>query len=118
MADQNPMADPRVVRLNLAVEQVEILRDELLGWIAGIEEDLVNPKGLPDGDAATREAEAFRRLLAALDEGSIPLPDEEARAVMAKAAEGYEEAAGYGRATAVHDAHHALLSILAGGTGR
>jgi hypothetical protein len=31
---------------------------------------------------------------------------------MSRAAEGYDEASGYERIVAVHDAHHALLSLL------
>jgi hypothetical protein len=105
------MADPRVVPLDLAVEQAEILHDELLGWLAGIEEDLATEPP-PDPGAVTREADAFRRLLVALDDGKIELPDAEARSALARAAEGYDEASGYERAMAVHDAHHALLSVL------
>ena len=118
MADPNPMGAKRLVPLKLPAAQTAILHDELDGWIASIEEDLADPKGLPDRDAATIEAEAFRRLLSALDAREIALPDEDARAVMTKAARGHEEAAGYGRTTAVHDAHHALLSILAEEGGR
>jgi hypothetical protein len=59
-----------------------------------------------------REAEAFRRLLVALDACEIKLPDEDARAALAGAADGYDHASGYTRITGVHDAHHALLAIL------
>jgi hypothetical protein len=100
------------VPLRLPAAQAAILRDELAGWIAGIEEDLADPRCLPDREAATGEAAAFRRILAALDAAEIALPDEEARAAMARAAKGYDEAAGYERALAVHDAHHALLAVL------
>jgi hypothetical protein len=41
------------------------------------------------------------------------VPDEEARSALCRAAEGYDEASGYERLVAVHDAHHALLSLLA-----
>lgn len=112
MADQNPMADPRVVPIDLPLAQTEILRDELLGWLAGIEEDLADSEPVSDPKALGREADAFRRLVTALDTGRIALPDEEARSVLRRAAEGYEEASGYERIVAVHDAHHALLSLL------
>jgi hypothetical protein len=111
MADQNPTAGPRLVPIDLPPAQAEILRDELLGWLAGIEEDLATDQ-LPDPGAVTREADAFRRLLAALDRCEIELPDDEARTAMRRAAEGYDEASGYERVCAVHDAHHALLSLL------
>ena len=112
MADQNPTAGPRVVPSTFRDAQTEILRDELLGWLAGIEETSTNRRGLPDPSATVREADAFRRLLTALDRGEIELPDEEARAALGRAAEGYDEASGYERVVAVHDAHHALLSVL------
>jgi hypothetical protein len=105
------MAGPRVVPLDLPPDQTEILRDELLGWLAGIEEDLETDR-LPDPGAVTREADAFRRLLTALDRSEIQLPDEDARVAMGQAAQGYEEASGYQRVCAVHDAHQALLSLL------
>jgi hypothetical protein len=105
------MAGPRVVPVDLSADQTEILRDELLGWLAGIEEDLAAGP-LPDTSKVAREADAFRRLLAALDRDAIELPDEDARRALSRAAEGYDEASGYERVCAGHDAHHALLSLL------
>ena len=93
MADQNPTAGPRVVPIDLPPAQTEILRDELLGWLAGIEEDLESDEP-PDPGADAREADAFRRLLTALDRGEIALPDVEAREAMSRAAEGYDDASG------------------------
>jgi hypothetical protein len=112
MADQNPTADPRVVPIELPAAQTEILCDELLGWLAGIEEDLEAALRPPDRAAAIEEREAFERLVAALDRHEIRLPDEEARSALRLAAEGYDEASGYERVVAVHDAHHALLSLF------
>ena len=112
MADQNPMADPRVVPVDLPLAQTEILRHELLGWLDGIELDLEHPEPLEDVQATVREADAFRRLLTALDRSEIQIPDEDARDALGRAAEGYDEASGYERICAVHDAHHALLSLL------
>jgi hypothetical protein len=112
MADQNPKADPRVVPVDLPVSQTEILRDELTGWLAGVEEDLEAGLRPPDRKAAIEEADAFERLLTALDRREIEVPDESARSVLGRAAEGYDEASGYERIVAVHDAHHALLSVL------
>ncbi len=112
MADQNPTADPRVVPIELPPAQVGILRSELLGWLDGIELDFAHPEPLDDPEASEREADAFRRLLTALDRSEIELPDEDAREALGKAVEGYDEASGYERICAVHDAHHALLSLL------
>jgi hypothetical protein len=111
MADQNPTAGTRVVPIDIPPAQTEILRDELLGWLAGIEEDLETDR-LPNPSEVAREADAFRRLLTALDRGAIQLPDEDARKAMSRAAGGYDDASGYERVCAVHDAHHALLSVL------
>jgi len=112
MADQNPTAGPRVVPVDLPLAQTEILREELLGWIAGIEEDLKAPLKPTERAVSIEEGEAFERLLAAIDRLEIRLPDREARSALERAAEGYDEASGYERVVAVHDAHHALLSLL------
>jgi hypothetical protein len=119
MAAKNPMADPRVVPIALPAAQTTILRDELLGWLAGIEHDLARfPDRLRDPEASVRDADSFRRLLVALDRGEIRLPDQEASSAMERAAEGYDEGNDYARICAVHDAHRALLSLLGGGEGR
>jgi hypothetical protein len=113
MADQNPTADPRVGPVDLPHALTKILRDELLGWIAGIEDDLDwAPERLRDPEATVREADAFRRLLRALEVHEIKLPDEDAQAALGRAAQGYDEAIEYERILAPHDAHHALLAIL------
>jgi hypothetical protein len=113
MADQNPTADPRVVPVDLPHALTKILRDELLGWIAGIEDDLDwAPERLRDPEATVREADAFRRLLRALEVHEIKLPDEDAQAALGRAAHGYDEAIEYERILAPHDAHLAPLAIL------
>ncbi len=113
MADQNPTAGPRVVPVDLPPAQTEILRNELLGWLAGIDLHLAHPEPLEEPEATVREAAAFRRLLTALDRSRIEVPDESAREALCWAAEGYDEANGYEDVCAVHDAHHALLALLA-----
>jgi hypothetical protein len=116
MADQNPTAGPRVVPVDLPDAQVDILRDELLDWLAGIEQDLARfSHGLRDPEATVREGEAFRRLLASLDTHEVELPDEDARLALGRAADGYDEASGYAEIVAVHDALHALLGVLCPG---
>lgn len=112
MADQNPTAGSRVVPVDIPLAQTEILRTELLGWLNGIGLDLEHPDPLDDREASMREADAFRRLLTALDRSEIAVPDEDARDALGKAAEGYDEASGYVRVCAAHNAHHALLSLL------
>jgi hypothetical protein len=112
MADEKPTAGPRVVPIDLPEAQTEILRRELLGWLDGIALDLAHSEPLEDQEASVRESDAFRRLLTALDRSEIALPDENARDALGRAAEGYDEASGCARVCAVHDAHHALLSLL------
>jgi hypothetical protein len=112
MADQNPTAGSRVVPVDLPPAQARILRTELAGWLDGIELDLAHTEPLDDREASVREADAFRRLVTALDRSEIAVPDEDARKALSKAAEGYDEASGYVGVCAVHDAHHALLSLL------
>jgi hypothetical protein len=113
MADPNPTAGPQVVPIHLPDAQAGILRSDMLGWLAGIEHDLDRFRdGLRDPQATVREAEAFRRLLVALDSHKIELPDDDARTALAGAADGYDQANGYARIAAVHDAHHALLEPI------
>jgi hypothetical protein len=100
------------VPVDLPLTQTELLRSELLGWLEGIELDLAHPEPPENRVASVREADAFRRLLTALDRSEIEIPDEDARDALGRAAEGYDEASGYVRVCAVHDAHHALLSLL------
>jgi hypothetical protein len=96
---------------------IDLLKQEVGGWLAGVEEDLETP-GLDDPEECAREAAVWRRLLKALDRREVMLPDEEARAAMETATEGYEEAAEYTLATLRHDAHLALLDLLGGESTR
>ena len=71
-------SDPpaRPVPVGLPVEQVAILRDDLLGWLHGMDQGLRIPDRLGDPAATVREGEAFRRLLSALDADEVEIPDE------------------------------------------
>jgi hypothetical protein len=111
---EGEIRSPRLHPLPLSSRRAAILREELEGWIAGIEEDLATPGGLSDPEGSKNEAEAFRRLLAAVESGEIVLPDEEARVAFAAASEGYEEAASYEKIVAFHDAYQDLLDVLGG----
>ena len=114
MADENPMGAPRAVPIIFSDHLIDLLKQEVCGWLAGVEEDLETPEGLKDPEASVREAAVFRRLLEALDLREVMLPDEEARATIERASEGYEEAPEYTLATLRHDAHLALLDLLGG----
>jgi hypothetical protein len=102
------------VPLNLPIAQAAILRDDLCGGLAGLLEDLESPNRPPDPEAAVREVAVYRRLLEALEEGRIALPDEEARAQIERMAEGFDRANDHSTVSAIHDAHHALLDLLGG----
>jgi hypothetical protein len=97
---------------------IDLLKQEVGGWLAGVDEDLETPEGLKDPEASVGEAAVFRRLLEGPDRRDIALPDEEARATIEKATEGYVEAAEYTLATLRHDAHLALLDLLGGERNR
>lgn len=112
MAGTNPRVGARVVPIDLPIWQVAILRDDLCGGLAGLLEDLEAPNKPPDPEAAVREVAVFRRLLKALDDGSITLPDEEAQAQIERMAEGFDRANDHSTVSATHDAHHALLDLL------
>jgi hypothetical protein len=108
------MGDQRVVPINLPAEQTAILRSDLLGGAAGALEDLRRPERLADPAALAREGAIFVRLLDALDQGEIGLPDEEARARIEALGENFDDTSGYPEITATHDAHRALLDVLGG----
>lgn len=114
MAETNPTDDSRLVPLDLPDAQKKILRERLADWLAGIRSDLETPERVTDVDGGRMEAAAFERLLAALDRGSLEVPDDEARAALSAAAASYDEASGYTEAVANHDATQALLDRLAG----
>lgn len=118
MADENPMGAPRAVPIIFSDHLIDLLKQEVCGWLSGAEEDLEMPESLKDPEASVREAAVFRRLLEALDRREVILPDEEARATIEKATDGYVEAAEYTLATLRHDAHLALLDLLGGERAR
>jgi len=115
MANANPKGDGSTVALDLSTEQVEILRDHLADWLDGAQRDLTTPERLQDPDRTRAEAEAFKRLLAALDRGEIPVPDEDAYAALSAAAKSADEASNYAEVVAAHDALYGLLALLEAG---
>ncbi len=116
MANENPMDGALPVPLDLAAKHIPVLRSSLIGWLHGAREDLKTPERLKRPDAARREALAYERLLLALNTGTISLPDEAARAAVAAATAGDDAASNYKEVAANHDALHALLGVLEGGS--
>jgi len=117
MADDNPTDDSRLVPLDLPEGQARILRRDLSGWIDSLEADLREPERLADPERARADLDAYRRLLDAVKEGGVRVPDAEAHRLLREAAEAHDEESGYAEVAAVHDAMHALLAALADGEG-
>lgn len=112
MSYSQPTGGGEAVALDLPESQRKILRDTLASCLEGVSGDLKRPDRLLDPHRAQREADAFERLLAALDLGAISLPDEEARAaveVMVRSIEGDSDCA---QVIAEHDALHGLLEVF------
>ena len=103
-----------LVPLAIPPEQIVLLRTDLFGGLTGVLEDLRRPERLRDPVGSAAEGATLLRLLEALDQGRVALPDEDARALIGRMAESYDRANGYGPIVATHDAHRALLSLLAG----
>lgn len=108
----------RPVPLALPIEQLAILRDDLLGWLYGADQALSFGDRVSDAGGAVREGEAFRRLLSALDSGEMELPDEEALRALKGAAAGFDRLSGYDEVAPVHDAYRELLDVLDPESGR
>lgn len=114
MANENPTGGAQPVPLDLAAKHIPVLRSSLIGWLHGVREDLKAPERLKRADEVCQEAQAYERLLLALNTGTISLPDETARAAVAAATAGDDEASNYKEIAANHDALHALLGVLGG----
>jgi hypothetical protein len=114
MANENPTGGARPVPLDLPAKHIPVLRASLADWLHGAREDLATPERLRRPDEARQEAQAYERLLLALNTGTISLPDEGARAAVEAATAGDDEASNYEEIAANHDALHALLGVLEG----
>jgi hypothetical protein len=114
MANENHMGDGRAVPIDLPPAQIAILRDDLTTCLEGVRLDLRTPQRMNNPDWAQREAEVYDRLLAALDRGTIFVPDESARATIEAVAKGDDDASNYAEIAAHHDALYGLLGLLGG----
>lgn len=112
MADEKPTAVARVVPLGLSIERRLILRSQIETWRDGVRDDLQDPTKLEDPDRTRRLGASYERLIEALSLGSIKLPDEEARAALQQAADGFDDAEEWEETRTIHDAHRALLAVL------
>lgn len=114
MASQHDTGDRATVPLEPPDSQAKILRDTLGICLDGVRGDLKTPELMPNPERARREADAYERLLAALDQGSIALPDQEAREAVAVIVLAFEKDNEYPRLIAEHDALVGLLDLLGG----
>ncbi|HET9814079.1 MAG TPA: hypothetical protein VFP57_10555 [Sphingomicrobium sp.] len=117
MAETNPTGDSRLVSLDLQDAQALILRSDLGAWIESLEADLRDPDRLEDPHRTRADLDGYRRLLDAVKEGGIRVPDPEAARLLREAADAHDEESGYAEVVATHDAMHALLAALAEGEG-
>lgn len=112
MANQKPTDDARVVPLDLSIERRLLLRRDVEVWRDGIRDDLKDPSKLEDPDRTRRLGATYERLIEALSRGRIELPDEEARAALQQAADGFDAAEEWEQTRTIHDAHRALLAVF------
>jgi len=117
MADQNPTGRGSAVALNIPADQVRFLRETFAGARAGVRDELENSERLKNPDRLRREAAAYGRLLAALDELVI-VPDHDVREVVTSLAQVIDGSNEYERVIAEHEALHGLLDQLGGGESR
>jgi hypothetical protein len=109
-----PTGGTEAVALDLPDPQRKILRSTLTSCLEGVSGDLKQPWRLPEPARAEQEADAYKRLLAALNTGAIALPDEAAREAVEVMVFAIEEDPDYARVIAEHDALFGLLSLLGG----
>ncbi len=109
-----PASSPEVVPLILADAQRAALREDCLSALWGILDDLAKPDRLRDPAVTAAEGEVFRRLLEALDDEQITVPDQEMRARIARLSESFDAMENAEKVIATHEAHLALLRVLDG----
>jgi hypothetical protein len=112
--DARPDSPGKVVPLILDDAHREALRENCLSALHGVLGDLKNPDRLSDPVATAREGEVFRRLVEALFDEQITVPDEEMREQMQRLSENYDQAENADEILAAHDAHQELLAVLDG----
>ena|ERR1700742_2560215 len=114
MATENPTGGERAVPLSIPPAQTEYLRGELLGLMAGLEDDAQTYPGQPEARRWIAEAEAYGRLAAGLDSGEV-VPDERVRRLVREWAEAHDRAEHYERVVFEHDAIAALSEQIGAG---
>src|ERR1700743_1348240 len=111
---RTPSSEPRVAPFVLPDAQRKALRGYLGSALHGIVAARRTPEALRDPVDTAREGEVFRRMLEALDEKEITVPDEEALKLIKAVTEGFAGAEGYEEVSTLHDAHESLIRALGG----
>ncbi len=107
-------SSPRVVPFILPDAQAVALREDCVSGLYGVLEDLTIPDRVRDPVATAREGLIFRRLLEALFDGQITVPDEEMRERFERLSESYDRMEEAEEVMTNHAAHRALLGVLDG----
>jgi hypothetical protein len=114
MSCSQPTGGTKAVALDLPDPQRKILRSTLTSCLEGLSGDLKQSRHLSDPERARQEADAYRRLLAALDGREIALPDEAARQAVEAMVRAIEQDTDYRRLVSEHNALFSLLNLLGG----
>ncbi len=112
MSCKHHTSNGEAVALDLPTTQAELLRRILGDCLDGVRRDLRHRRPFPDAAAASRDADAYERLLTGLDQGGICLPDEEARQAVEAIATSTDQENDYARVVAEHLALYELLAQL------
>jgi hypothetical protein len=111
MATQNPTGDGKTVAISISADQAQILRPMLEMVRDGVRDDLASGQTLPRPRTAREDEDAYGRLLAALETGSIAPMPHVCRALR-ELADATDETNDYERVAAEHDALATLRSQL------
>jgi hypothetical protein len=115
MSCKHHTSSSKPVPLDLPATQAAILRKTFSACLDGVRGDVRNRRRLPKEVRALRDADAYERILAALDRGEMFVPDEEAREAVRVLATVVDEENEYATVVAEHVAFYELLARLEGG---
>lgn len=107
-------SSPRVVPFILSDAQSVVLREDCISGLYGVLEDLTTPDLVRDPIATAREGLIFRRLLEALFDEQITVPDEEMRERFERLSESYDRMEEAQEVITTNAAHRSLLGVLDG----
>jgi hypothetical protein len=94
-----------------------VLREDCISGLYGVLEDLTTPDRVRDPIATAREGLIFRRLLEALFDEEITVPDEEMRERFERLSESYDRMEEAQEVITTNAAHRSLLGVLDGSGG-